>query len=164
METKLCSKCYQIQPASNFYRSQRWRDGYHPWCKSCFNIAGKARYEARCAKYPPQYRWNRDAVRHNYFAIVTRPLQAYLLGLLAADGNVLASVPRISMELSMRDVELLTLVRDELAPAHQIRERTRVNKHVGPESIFRPAQRAGNPAGLTPATVAASLHRYTTER
>jgi hypothetical protein len=56
---------------------------------------------------------------------VTSPLQAYILGLLTADGNVLSSVPRITLELSMKDITLLELVRNELAPQHPIRERIR---------------------------------------
>jgi hypothetical protein len=59
------------------------------------------------------------------FAHVDTPLQAYILGFLAADGNVESNAPRISLELSVKDVDLLTLIRDELAPGHSIRVRTR---------------------------------------
>jgi hypothetical protein len=71
------------------------------------------------------HRWHRDAVRHDDFTLVARPLQAYILGLLAADGNVLGSVPRIRLEIAVKDAELLTLVRSELAPEHRIRFRER---------------------------------------
>jgi hypothetical protein len=122
---KTCSKCHQTQPFANFYRNRRWRGGFHPWCKACLSLANKARYEKRCIERPPRYRWYHSAVRHDYFASVTTPLQAYILGLLTADGNVLASVPRITLELSMKDATLLELVRSELAPLHSIRERVR---------------------------------------
>lgn len=53
-------------------------------------------------------------------------MQAYLLGFLAADGNVLERQRRITVELAEKDLELLTLIRDKLAPGHQIRARVRV--------------------------------------
>lgn len=125
MDEKTCSKCKQSLPSTAFYRNPRWRDGFHPWCKACIGAAGKARYEKRCAELQPHHRWHRDAVRHDYFAQLTQSIQAYILGLLAADGNVLGSVPRISLEISVKDEDLLTLVRDELAPEHRIRFRER---------------------------------------
>jgi hypothetical protein len=45
--------------------------------------------------------------------------------LLAADGNILERYSRITLELSVKDYELLTLIRDELAPGYSIRERVR---------------------------------------
>ncbi|PWT72052.1 MAG: hypothetical protein C5B60_10040 [Chloroflexi bacterium] len=125
MDEKVCSRCKQTKSTSEFYRNKGWRDGYHPWCKSCFSEACRAQYERRCAKTPPKYRWHRNEVRHDFFANVTTPLQAYLLGFLAADGNVLAPLNRISVELSTKDLDLLTLIRNTLAPGHQLRKRTR---------------------------------------
>jgi hypothetical protein len=126
MDEKICSRCRQAQPTTNFYRNARWRDGMHPWCKACFSAACKARYERRCAEHPRSYRWNRDLVRHTYFADVTTPLQAYLLGFLAADGTVPTGLNRIDIELSVKDLDLLAFIRDELAPGHRLRWRTRV--------------------------------------
>jgi hypothetical protein len=74
---------------------------------------------------PPKYRWHRNEVMHDFFANVTTPLQAYLLGFLAAGGNVLSPQNRIGVELSTKDVDLLMLIRGTLAPSHQIRKRTR---------------------------------------
>jgi hypothetical protein len=125
MDEKACSRCKQTKSTSEFYRHKGWRDGYHPWCKSCFNEEGSARYERQCVKMPPKYRWRRNEVMHDFIANVTTPLQAYLLGFLAADGNVLSPQDRISVELSTKDLDLLTLIRNTLAPGHQIRKRTR---------------------------------------
>jgi LAGLIDADG-like domain len=125
MEEKICSKCKNPWPTIQFYPNKKWKDGFHPWCKDCLSTTSKARYEQHCAENPPHHRWHRDQIRHAYFSSVERPIQAYLLGLLAADGNIINSVPRISLELSVKDIDLLTLVRDELAPGHIIRTRTR---------------------------------------
>jgi hypothetical protein len=122
---KRCCKCAESKPVAAFYDSKRWRDGKHPWCKTCFLASCKARYEQRCTERPPTYRWHRDLVRHDYFAHVEMVMQAYLLGFLAADGNVLTSPPRVSVELSIKDRDLLCLMRDELAPGHTLRERRR---------------------------------------
>lgn len=56
-----------------------------------------------------------------------RPIQAYVAGLLAADGNVLKRQQRVSLELGYRDRELVYLVHDQLAPQFPVRERTRSN-------------------------------------
>ena len=125
MEEKICTKCNKPWPRTEFNTHKRWKDGLHPWCRTCFNAATKAYYHKKSAENPPGYRWNRDVIRHTYFSDVNSPMQAYLLGLLAADGNIVSSVPRIGLELSTKDNDLLTLVRDELAPGHTIRIRNR---------------------------------------
>lgn len=125
MEEKICSKCQKPWPTTEFYSGKQWKDGLHPWCKICFNAAGKARYQKQTFDKPMHHRWNHDLVRHSYFSHLDTPMQAYLLGFLAADGNVLSTVPRISIELSTKDQDLLTLIRDELAPGHSIRTRRR---------------------------------------
>jgi hypothetical protein len=125
MDEKACSRCKQTKSTSEFYRNMSWQDGYHPWCKSCLSEASRVQYERRCAKTPPKYRWHRNEVVHDFFADVMTPLQAYLLGFLAADGNVFSPLNRISVELSTKDLDQLTLIRDTLAPSHRIRCRTR---------------------------------------
>lgn len=55
------------------------------------------------------------------------PGQGALAGLLAADGNVLARQHRVTLELSVRDRELVELARDQLAPRCPLRERLRTN-------------------------------------
>lgn len=125
MDTKTCSKCRRALPPDAFYRAKKWNDGLHPWCKECFLTGQKERYERRMQESPPHHRWHREAVIHDYFSHIDNALQAYLLGFLAADGNILSSVPRITIELAMKDNQLLTMIRDELAPKHNIRERER---------------------------------------
>jgi len=125
MDEKICSKCQKPWPIDHFYAGKRWKDGLHPWCKTCFNAAGKARYEKRCIENPPHHRWNRDLVRHSYFNHVDTSLQAYILGFLAADCSIESKVPCIKLELSIKDIDVLTLIRDELAPGHNIRTRVR---------------------------------------
>jgi hypothetical protein len=76
---------------------------------------------------PNRRRWSRTFVRDDYFAAIKRPIQAYVARLLAADGNVLERQQRVTLELSYKDRELVSLVRDELAPGFPVRERTRPN-------------------------------------
>jgi hypothetical protein len=139
MDEKKCSKCKKPQDReTDFYPNKRWKDGLHPWCKTCFNAAGKARYEKKCVENPPHHRWNRDLVRHSYFAHVDTPLQAYILGFLAADGNIDGKNLRISLELSVKDSDVLTFIRDELAPGHNIHTRNRktsANRFGSGESV-----------------------------
>jgi hypothetical protein len=125
MDEKICTKCKTALPLTDFYQNKQWKDGLHPWCKTCFKADRKAHYEKRCIDNPPSHRWHRDSVRHTYFSCVNSPLQAYILGFLAADGNVFGGLSRIGIELSNKDYDLLTLIRDELAPNHIIRTRHR---------------------------------------
>jgi hypothetical protein len=52
-------------------------------------------------------------------------VKAYVLGVLAADGNVLPKHHRITLELSARDADLLETIRDELVPGGAIVTRHR---------------------------------------
>lgn len=71
-----------------------------------------------------------ESVRHDYFAEASTPVEAYLLGLLAADGCVVDD-GRISLELVDKDRELVELLRDQIAPAVRITERsTRTSDRV----------------------------------
>ena len=36
---KKCTKCGEVEPLTFFYKDKRTKDGYHPWCKKCFNEA-----------------------------------------------------------------------------------------------------------------------------
>ncbi len=53
---------------------------------------------------------------HDYFAAVASAEQAYILGLLAADGNVSSEHPRVSIGLQAKDTHLVEYVRDRLNP------------------------------------------------
>lgn len=58
-----------------------------------------------------------DATVHDYFTSVQTAEQAYLLGLLAADGNVSGQHPRVILGLQAKDIALMEWVRDRLNPA-----------------------------------------------
>jgi hypothetical protein len=59
-------------------------------------------------------------VRHDYFSCLTKPLQAYVLGLLASDGTVGHDRPRIRFSVHEKDIVLTETVRNELAPGSNI--------------------------------------------
>jgi hypothetical protein len=54
---------------------------------------------------------------HGYFSIVTTTDQAYILGLLAADGNVSSSRTRVNLGLQARDMRAVEFARDRMNPA-----------------------------------------------
>lgn len=124
-ETKQCSRCQEVKPVSDFYKNDGWIDGLHPYCKKCVLAYQKAQREAKREQSPGQYRWKRDLIRHNYFAQIDSPIKAYVLGVLAADGNVLPKHYRITLELSAKDADLLEIVRDQLVPGGAIITRHR---------------------------------------
>ncbi len=59
-------------------------------------------------------------VRHDYFRQIDRPIQAYILGLLASDGCVYSDRPRVKFSVHEKDRVLTETVRDELAPGSPI--------------------------------------------
>lgn len=61
-------------------------------------------------------------VKTNYFQTIHNDKQAYILGLLAADGYV-AARGTIEFELQHRDRTLVEFVRDEIAPGVPLKER-----------------------------------------
>jgi len=124
-EAKRCSRCQEVKPVSDFYKNKEWTDGFHPYCKKCVLAYEKARRESKLAQFPGKYRWKRDLVRHDYFAQIDSPMQAYVLGVLAADGNVFPKLYRITLELSARDADLLETIRDQLVPGGAITTRHR---------------------------------------
>lgn len=124
-ETKRCSRCQVVKPVSDFYKNKQWTDGYHPYCKKCVLAYQKAAREVKLAQFPGKYRWKRDLVRHDYFAQIDSSIKAYVLGILAADGNVLPKHHRITLELSAKDADLLEIVRDQLVPGGAITTRSR---------------------------------------
>jgi hypothetical protein len=56
------------------------------------------------------------ATVHSYFDEVTTAEQAYVLGLIAADGNVATGYPRVQLGLQAKDAHLVEWVRDRLSP------------------------------------------------
>lgn len=124
-KTKQCSRCHEVKPISDFYKNDGWIDGLHPYCKKCVLAYQKAQREAKREQSPSQYRWKRDLIHHNYFAQIDSPMKAYVLGILAADGNVLPKHHRITLELSAKDADLLEIVRGQLVPGGAITSRSR---------------------------------------
>ena len=123
---KTCARCKESKPSKEFYVNRCWADGRHPYCKQCLLAYQAERRRSRLDREDPaRRRWSRTFVRHDYFARIDRPQQAYVAGLLAADGNVLERQKRISLELSIRDLELVEQVRDEFAPGFPVRRRVR---------------------------------------
>jgi len=121
---KVCSRCRARKPREDFYANKGWRDGLHPYCKPCLlAYQRRRRFEKLDAERPERRQWTRRFVRHDYFSRLQSPRQAYVLGLLAADGNVFG--PRVAIELSAKDKQLTELVRDELAPGIKLRSRPR---------------------------------------
>lgn len=57
-----------------------------------------------------------QAVNHEYFASVTTAEQAYIIGLLAADGNIASEHPRVTFGQQAKDACLVELIRDRLSP------------------------------------------------
>lgn len=119
---KVCARCRVSKPREDFYANRGWNDGLHPYCKPCLlAYQRQRRFEKLDAERPERRQWTRRFVRHAYFGTMNAPRQAYVLGLLAADGNVFDT--RVSIELHAKDRELVELVRDELAPAVKLRVR-----------------------------------------
>jgi hypothetical protein len=115
-DTKRCARCQEVKPISDFYKGKQWIDGLHPYCKKCHLAHQKERREIKLALFPGKFRWKRDLIRHSYFAQIDNSIKAYVLGVLAADGNILPKHYRITLELSAKDADLLETVRDELVP------------------------------------------------
>lgn len=70
----------------------------------------------------------RISARSDYFARLERPVQAYILGLLMADGWI-TKLGQLFLSLNEKDVSAVELVRDELAPAASI-ARVRISKSM----------------------------------
>jgi hypothetical protein len=125
---KRCARCHEQKLEEEFYANGRWRDGRHPYCKSCLLSYQRERRRLKLDRAnPDRRRWSASFVRHDYFRVIEAPLHAYLAGLLAADGNVLEQQRRVTLELSTRDEELVLLARDEIAPGFPVRRRVRRN-------------------------------------
>lgn len=41
MNCKLCSKCGEVKPVSEFYRRSKSKDGFQSWCKKCFKTVNQ---------------------------------------------------------------------------------------------------------------------------
>jgi Homeodomain-like domain len=61
-----------------------------------------------------------SGVRHDYFSQIDSPTKAYLLGLLATDGTVNSASNAITLKISIKDIELVELLRDEISPRSMV--------------------------------------------
>ncbi len=117
---KWCPQCQQYLPRDKFYRNAAQSDGLAPYCKKCWSEVCSKRHTRLRAGLPDKRRAQMDLVRHDYFHRIDRPVQAYVLGLLASDGNVASDRPRIQFSVHEEDRILTEIVRDELAPGSPI--------------------------------------------
>lgn len=81
--------------------------------KECHTKRRAGKFDKRLAKMVQ--------VRHDYFHSIDRPMQAYLLGLLASDGCAFSDRPRIQLNVLEKDRALVDILQQELAPGHPIR-------------------------------------------
>jgi hypothetical protein len=148
---KRCARCRAVKPPSAFYRNAGWKDGFHPYCKACLlAYQGARRFAKLDAANPERRQWTRRHIVQDYFHVIDNARKAYLLGLLAADGSVLETPPRVSLELAIRDRELVELFRDEVAPAVRTRRRPRRLRN-GQDSVL---------VAVTSAQLAADLGKW----
>ena len=117
---KWCPQCQQYLPRYEFYRNAAQSDGLAPYCKPCWRAFCRERHARLRVGQPDKRRIQMELVRHDYFHYIERPIQSYVLGLLASDGNVSSSRPRIQFSVREEDRMLTEIVRDELAPGSPI--------------------------------------------
>jgi hypothetical protein len=125
---KWCPKCQQYLSRGEFYRNAAQSDGLAPYCKPCWREFCQVQHARSRVGLPDKRRTQMDLVRHDYFHHIERPIQAYVLGLLASDGNVASDRPRIQFKVHERDRILTEAVRDELAPGSPILMEVRVDR------------------------------------
>ena len=69
---KKCTKCGEVKPLTFFYKDKAKKNGYHPWCKKCFNKTTtkrlntekgylKMRYSSMRGKELSKDRWGRKS-------------------------------------------------------------------------------------------------------
>lgn len=117
---KRCPKCGQKLSVTEFYTNRATYDGLTPYCRPCWLAHCKTRYAAKRAGMVNKRTIQMDQVRHDYFSCMSKPLQAYVLGLLASDGTVGHDRPRIRFSVHEKDIVLTETVRNELAPGSNI--------------------------------------------
>ena len=83
---------------------------------------------------PSRHRAGINSLVPDYFQVIDTHMKAYLLGLLMADGCISEST-QLTLPLSAKDIELVELLRDELAPAARIG--SYLTKEGKPMAIFR---------------------------
>jgi hypothetical protein len=88
---------------------------------------------------PSHHRAAINSLIPDYFQVIDTHIKAYLLGLLMADGCI-SRANQLALALSAKDIELVELLRDELAPAARIGSYlTREGKPMATFKISSPA-------------------------
>lgn len=118
---KWCPQCQQYLSRDKFYRNATQSDGRAPYCIQCWSTHNREQNAKRRAGKPDKRFLKMGTVRHDYFHYIERPIQAYLLGLLASDGCILSGRPRIQLQVLERDRILVEIIQEELAPGYPIR-------------------------------------------
>ena len=83
---------------------------------------------------PSHHRVAVNSLVPDYFQVIDTHMKAYLLGLLMADGCISAS-NQLALALSAKDIELVELLRDELAPAGRLK--SYLTKEGKPMAVFK---------------------------
>ncbi len=117
---KRCARCHQFLSLNSFYRQSAQPDGLRAYCKECWKTDCAQRHARKREGMVDKRRILMESVRHDYFSQIERPIQAYVLGLLASDGNVSDARPRIALSVHEKDKWLVEVARDELAPMRPI--------------------------------------------
>jgi hypothetical protein len=63
-----------------------------------------------------------SGIRHDYFSVIERPEQAYILGFTAADGYNSRPKNTIRYALSPKDISVLEFIKKEVGTSYEIRE------------------------------------------
>lgn len=117
---KWCPRCQQYLAHNLFYRNATQSSGLSPYCKACWKIHNQECNTKRRAGKPDKRLLKMAEVRHDYFHQMEKPMQAYLAGLLASDGCVMSSRPRIQLTVHEKDRALVETLQAELAPGNPI--------------------------------------------
>lgn len=126
-EKRVCKRCQQPKLKSEFSPEKECRDGIRTTCRNCIAELARLRRAANSPSPVRIYNRGHSAVRHDYFSVLDTPVKAYVLGLLASDGNVSSKDNRIAWCLSSKDECLAEFLRDELAPNHLLHHFVNVN-------------------------------------
>jgi len=77
MDDRRCARCGGVKPRSVFYVNRGWRDGLHPYCKTCLNEYQRyRRLRIRDRTDPRRRRWTKWSIKHDYFREIDQPLAA----------------------------------------------------------------------------------------
>lgn len=76
-------------------------------------------------------------IKHNFFKTIDSEIKAYLLGFLAADGNIDSKTNRISILLNKKDIEILKLFQFFICPESKIYDKHDLSIKRDPQVLIR---------------------------